>query len=104
MKALYATRFGGADVMRLGQLRDPQPGSGEVLVRVMASSVNPVDWKLRQGQRKLLIARRFPKVFGADFSGVVEGAEGKVSTSLLSEVPCAGTVPSSAEPRGHTPS
>ena len=49
MKAFYATRYGGPEVMQFGEIPDPTPGKGEVLVRVHASSLNPVDWKVRSG-------------------------------------------------------
>jgi NADPH:quinone reductase-like Zn-dependent oxidoreductase len=60
--------------MRLGDLPDPSPRLGEVLVAVRASSVNPVDWKVRQGQARIVSGRRFPRVLGTDFAGVVVSA------------------------------
>jgi len=71
VKAFYATRYGGPEVMSYGDLPDPSPGRGEVLVAVRASSVNPVDWKLRAGEMRLVTGGRFPKVFGFDVAGVV---------------------------------
>ncbi|KYF53406.1 hypothetical protein BE08_44260 [Sorangium cellulosum] len=71
MKAFYMTRFGGPEVMEYGDLPEPTPGKGEVLVDVKASSVNPVDWKLRGGMMKFVAGRGLPKPLGSDFSGVV---------------------------------
>ncbi|WP_437732130.1 NAD(P)-dependent alcohol dehydrogenase [Sorangium sp. So ce1335] len=71
MKAFYMTRFGGPEVMQYGDLPEPTPGKGEVLVDVKASSINPVDWKLRGGMMKLIAGRGLPKPLGSDFAGVV---------------------------------
>ena len=76
MRAFYMTRFGGPKVMEYGDLPDPKPGRGEVLVDVRASSVNPLDWKLRGalltgGLLGLITGRGVPKPLGSDFSGVV---------------------------------
>lgn len=70
MKAFFATAYGGPEVMRLGELPDPAPRAGEVLVAVRAASVNPVDWKVRRGDMKVLSGRP-PRVFGTDFAGTV---------------------------------
>lgn len=72
MKAFYATAFGGPDVMRFGDLPDPSPSAGQLRVAVHAASINPVDWKLRQGMARLVPGQRFPRPFGTDYSGVVE--------------------------------
>lgn len=71
MRAFYATAYGGLEKMRVGDLPDPVAGPGEVLVAVRASSVNPVDWRLRNGEARLLSGRRFPRVLGADLAGTV---------------------------------
>lgn len=71
MKAFYLTRFGGPEVMQYGDLPDPTPGKGEVLVDVKASSINPLDWKLRGGMMKFITGRGLPKPLGSDFAGVV---------------------------------
>lgn len=82
MKAFYCQSYGGAEVMRLGELPAPTAGRGQVLVRVQAASLNPLDWKIRNGDFRWLTGRGFPKVLGADVAGVVEalgpGAEGLV--------------------------
>lgn len=71
MRAFYMTRLGGPEVMQYGDLPDPTPGMGDVLVDVRASSLNPLDWKLRGGILALITGRRLPKPLGSDFSGVV---------------------------------
>jgi NADPH:quinone reductase-like Zn-dependent oxidoreductase len=72
MKAFYATAWGGPEVMRYGDLPDPAPRRGEVRVAVHASSINPVDWKLRGGMARFLPGQTLPRPFGTDFAGVVE--------------------------------
>lgn len=69
MKAIRVRRFGGPEVLRLEEVPRPEPGPGELLVRVRAAAVNPVDWKLREGY---LGAQPLPFTPGSDFSGVVE--------------------------------
>lgn len=71
MKAYYSTRYGGPEASVLGDLPDPSAGAGQLLIEVKAVSVNPVDWKIKQGVARFITGFRFPRVFGADFSGVV---------------------------------
>lgn len=71
MKAFYSNAYGGADVSLYGELPDPVPGNNEVLVEVKAVSINPVDFKVKRGDLKFLSGRKFPKIFGSDFAGVV---------------------------------
>jgi NADPH:quinone reductase-like Zn-dependent oxidoreductase len=72
MKAFYATAWGGPEVMRFGELPDPVPRRGELRVAVHASSINPVDWKIRGGLARFLPGQTLPRPFGTDFAGVVE--------------------------------
>ncbi len=72
MKAVIAEKYGGPEVLELAEVAVPQVGPNGVLVRVHASSVNPVDWKLRQGLLRALWKLRFPVIWGCDLSGVVE--------------------------------
>ncbi|MBN1612404.1 MAG: NAD(P)-dependent alcohol dehydrogenase [Polyangiaceae bacterium] len=72
MQAFYATAWGGPDVMRHGDLPDPHPGRGEVRVAVQASSINPVDWKVRVGMVRWLPGQHLPRPLGTDFAGVVD--------------------------------
>jgi NADPH2:quinone reductase len=72
MRAIAIERFGGPDTLRLMTLPDPTPGAGEVLVRVVASGVNPVDWKIREGFLEKRLPHRFPIVLGWEAAGIVE--------------------------------
>ncbi|MDH5525900.1 MAG: NAD(P)-dependent alcohol dehydrogenase [Nitrospirota bacterium] len=72
MKAIAYNAFGPAEVLREMSLTVPEPGDDEVLIRVCATSVNPLDWKIRSRQLKLPLKGGFPRVPGSDVSGVVE--------------------------------
>lgn len=72
MKAAIAETYGGPEVLELTDVPVPRVGPNGVLVRVHASSVNPVDWKLRKGLLSALWTLRFPVIWGCDLSGVVE--------------------------------
>ena len=69
MKASFFRRFGGPDVLEYGDLPDPVPAAGEVLVDIHAASINAADWKMRSGQYPAKVD--LPHVPGRDFSGVV---------------------------------
>jgi len=72
MKAVIAERYGGPEVLQLEpDVQMPHLGPNGVLVRVHASSVNPVDWKLRLGLLDAVRPVVFPVIWGCDFSGVV---------------------------------
>jgi NADPH:quinone reductase-like Zn-dependent oxidoreductase len=74
-KTIHAIRihdYGDANQLKLEQIPQPEPQEGEVLVRVYAAGVNPVDWKLRAGWMKNFLPSTFPYVPGADLAGVVE--------------------------------
>jgi NADPH:quinone reductase-like Zn-dependent oxidoreductase len=67
MRAVQIDRHGGIDVLTLREVPTPVPAAGEVLVRTIASSINPVDWKTRAWDR----GPAFPMTLGWDLSGVV---------------------------------
>jgi NADPH:quinone reductase-like Zn-dependent oxidoreductase len=72
MKAWTFARYGGPDVLEWAELPDPVPGKGEIVTRVVAAALNPLDWKLRAGQYKVMTAGRLPRGVGYDYAGVVE--------------------------------
>ena len=74
MKAAYIRRFGGPEVLEYGELPDPAPKAGEVLVEIHAASVNAADWKMRGGNYGAAVA--FPHIPGRDFSGVIVSSAG----------------------------
>jgi NADPH:quinone reductase len=71
MRAMTITGFGGPEVFQEVELPIPSPGKGQVLIRVKASSVNPVDTKIRSGMLEA-IAPEAPTVLGCDVAGIVE--------------------------------
>jgi NADPH:quinone reductase-like Zn-dependent oxidoreductase len=71
MKAIVIDGYGGVDQLHLRELPDPRPHADEVLVRVRAAGVNPVDWKIRQGQLRFILRPKFPFVPGGDIAGEV---------------------------------
>ncbi|WP_328498897.1 NAD(P)-dependent alcohol dehydrogenase [Streptomyces sp. NBC_00414] len=73
MKAAQITSYGAPDVLRVNEVARPEPGAGEVLVAVEASSVNGHDAIVRAGELKLMSGRTFPIGTGLDFAGVVAG-------------------------------
>ncbi len=74
MKACFFHRYGGPEVLEYGELPDPIPAAGEVVVDIHAASVNAADWKMRGGQYGAKLD--FPHVPGRDFSGVVAKGAG----------------------------
>ena len=72
MKAVRIHEYGGPEVLRYEDAPRPEAASGEVLIRVHASSVNPVDWKIRQGFAKERLKYKMPFIPGWDLSGVIE--------------------------------
>ncbi len=79
MKAAYIERFGGPEQLIVGERPGPECGPHDLLVQVKAASVNPVDWKIREGKLKIMIKYRLPLILGQDLSGVVVKVGSKVS-------------------------
>jgi NADPH:quinone reductase-like Zn-dependent oxidoreductase len=71
MKAVFIEKFGGPEVLQYGDMPDPAAGAGEVVVDVVAASINAADWKVRAGEYS---QARFPLILGRDFSGTVAAA------------------------------
>ena len=83
MRAVWYERNGPArEVLQYGDMPDPVPGAGEVLVRVHASGVNPSDWKTRSGSRPMAAPRVIPHSDGA---GVIERVGSGVDPSRIGE-------------------
>jgi NADPH:quinone reductase-like Zn-dependent oxidoreductase len=71
MKAIVVYQYGGPEVLKFEEYPDPVPGPGEVLVRVAASSVNPIDYKRRAGLTQDFYPLKFPGLIGVDVAGTV---------------------------------
>jgi NADPH:quinone reductase-like Zn-dependent oxidoreductase len=71
MKAIRIHRYGGNEVVRCDEIDAPTAGPGEVIIDVYAAGVNPVDFKIRNGELKRVRHDRFPLALGSELSGVV---------------------------------
>jgi NADPH:quinone reductase-like Zn-dependent oxidoreductase len=74
MKAIRIHGFGDLEVLQLDDVPIPKPGEGELLVRIHAASVNPVDYKIRRGTVPWVSREMLPMTLGRDLSGTVESA------------------------------
>lgn len=85
MKAMVIDAFGGADKLRIAEMPTPEPGPGEVLIKVACAAVNPVDWKIREGMLEGLFPHAFPLILGWDAAGVVTVLGAGVSEFALGD-------------------
>ncbi|MEU3921442.1 NADP-dependent oxidoreductase [Streptomyces sp. NPDC029004] len=85
--AMTFSEYGTPEVLRLSEVAPPEPGPGQVRIRVRAASVNPLDMKIRSGLMAGTVPARFPVIPGLDAAGVVdavgEGAERTVGDEVL---------------------
>src|SRR5882672_2697052 len=79
MKAIRIHQYGGPEVLAQVEMHRPTPGHDEVLIKVHAAAVNPIDWKMRAGHVKEVFPLTFPATLGWDVSGTVEEAGDKVT-------------------------
>src|SRR5918996_169761 len=80
MKAALIDRYGTNDGVKVADIAVPTMGPRDLLVRVRAASVNPLDIKIRDGQLKVLLKYRFPLVLGNDLSGVISDVGAQVTS------------------------
>lgn len=71
MKRIQYSKYGGPEQMRLEDFDLATPGKSQVAVQVKFAAINPIDWKLRAGQMKIITGSNFPRAMGMDFSGTV---------------------------------
>ncbi len=64
MKAILLTEYGGVEKLELREISNPKPGPGQVRVKAAATSVNPIDWKLRSGAFQAWMPLTLPAVAG----------------------------------------
>ena len=72
MKAIIIDQFGGKEQLKEATLPKPIPGENQVIVKLVATSINPIDWKLREGYLKAMLPFEFPIILGWDAAGVIE--------------------------------
>ena len=78
MKAILTKEYGNANVLAMADIEKPTIEDGELLIQVMATSVNPMDWKIRSGEMKMMTGKTPPQVLGADFAGIVSEVNSSV--------------------------
>lgn len=96
MKAVQFTGAGGPEVVRYGDIPEPEPGRDQILVRVHAASVNAADWKIREGLSRAVVNPSYPITPGWDLSGTVaavgEGVTGiDIGESVVGILPVCGS-------------
>lgn len=79
MKAFVVQRYGGAETVRAGDVSDPKVGDYDVLIRIHATSVNPIDLKIRNGDLKAVLPYQVPFVLGHDLAGEVAAVGARVT-------------------------
>ena len=92
MQRLEYDTYGGPEVVHLSAFVLREPHADELVVRVAAASINPMDWKIRGGDMKVLTGSTFPRAMGQDFAGTVE-AVGSKASDLKPGDAVVGTVP-----------
>ena len=88
MQAIRIHAYGGPELMQLEDAPIPPCGAGDLLVRVVAAGVNPVDWKLRSGVMAAQVRKNFPITLGFDAAGVVTAVGGEVAGFELGDEVC----------------
>src|SRR5437762_14343498 len=73
MKAVRIERYGNEEVVELAEVERPKPGENQVLVKLKAAAVNPVDWKIRDGLGEMF-GLKLPLILGCEVAGTVEMA------------------------------
>ena len=88
MKAIRIHAYGGPELMQLEDAPVPPCGAGDLLVRVVAAGINPIDWKLRSGVMAAQIPKSFPITLGFDAAGIVTAVGGEVAGFELGDEVC----------------
>ena len=71
MKAVLVRAYGDAEELQYGDTNQPQAGDGEVLIRIRATSINPLDWKMRSGAAKEEFPIHLSEILGVDIAGEI---------------------------------
>ncbi len=72
MRKIIYNQYGSNEELNIANIEEPSPLADEILIEVKAASINPVDWKIRSGELKMMSGARFPKGIGCDFAGIVK--------------------------------
>ncbi|MEJ2365604.1 MAG: NAD(P)-dependent alcohol dehydrogenase [Deltaproteobacteria bacterium] len=79
MKAIITSKYGSVEVLQPQDVARPIIADDEILVQVHACSVNPIDWKVRRGDFKILTGRKPPRILGEDYAGIVAEVGSKIT-------------------------
>lgn len=79
MRAIRIHQYGGTEILQLNQIDTPKINTDDILIKVKSSSINPVDWKIREGYLKDFIPYQMPVTLGFDVSGVVSEVGSEVT-------------------------
>ncbi|GGH85588.1 NADPH:quinone reductase-like Zn-dependent oxidoreductase [Pullulanibacillus pueri] len=79
MKAVVINAYGGREELKAIEFPKPMPREHEVLIEVYATSINPIDWKLREGYLKERLPFKFPIILGWDAAGIIKKVGAKVT-------------------------
>ncbi len=71
MKAIIINRYGDSNVLQYTEIEKPIPQGKEVLIKIMAAGINPIDWKIRRGMLKIATGNKFPLQLGFDYGGII---------------------------------
>ena len=72
MKRVQYSRYGGPEALRLDEVERPEPRRGQIRIQIVAAGANPMDWKIRNGEIRMMSGFRFPRGLGHDYAGVVD--------------------------------
>ena len=85
MKKIIYDSYGNAGMLKLAEVDIPLANNQQLLIKVKAASINPLDWKIFNGEMKMMSGSKFPKSVGMDFSGIVEGTGRDVKNFKLGD-------------------
>jgi hypothetical protein len=85
MKAIIIDHYGSKEELKERQMPKPVPKEGEVLIEMHATSINPIDWKLREGHLQEMMPFNFPIILGWDAAGIVSEIGPNVSTACVGD-------------------
>ncbi len=92
MRKIIYNQYGTNEVLKLSNVAEPTPTTEEILIEVKSASINPIDWKMRGGELKMMSGKQFPKGIGCDFAGIVkktgnDNSEFKVGDNVFGWLP-----------------
>lgn len=85
MKAIYIRQFGDSKTLEIGEVPTPEPGPDEMQIRIDHTSVNPVDWKIREGYLQSMMPHEFPLILGWDAAGTVSQVGANVTSFAVGD-------------------